>query len=273
MSLKDKVLFITGGSRGIGLATALRAAKDGANIVIASKTVTPHPKLPGTIYTAQEAIIEAGGQCLAIPTDIRDEQQIIKAIDETVNHFGGLDILFNNASAIFPSTVRHTEAKRYDLMFDINGRGSLLCAKYAIPHLLKSKNPHILNNSPPISFDRAPRGMFSLNEHVLKGKTAYMVSKYLMTFWTLGMAEELRSQGIAVNSIWPVTPIDTAAVRNVLPQALSIARSPEIVADACYQIFVQPSREYTGQCLLDEDVLISSGKIDFTQYSLNQDNQ
>lgn len=267
MSLQGKTLFITGASRGIGLATALRAAQDGANIAIAAKTTQPHPKLPGTIYTAAKAIEAAGGQCLPIPTDIRYEDQIIAAIEKTVEQFSGLDILINNASAISPTSVMQTDSKRYDLMHQINGRGSFLCIKHSIEHLKKSDNPHILNDSPPISLDQNSRAMFSLHPKVLSGKTAYITSKYLMTFWTLGLAEELKPMGIAVNSIWPVTPIDTAAVRNILKSILPMARKPEIMADASYVILNKPAATFTGQCLLDEEVLRAEGVEDFSIYS------
>lgn len=266
MSLEGKTLFITGASRGIGLATAIKAAKDGANIVIASKTTKPHPKLPGTIYTAAKAIEKAGGQCLPIPTDIRYEDQIQAAIEQTVEQFSGLDVLINNASAISPSQVISTESKRYDLMHQINGRGSFLCAKYSIPHLEKSDNPHIVFDCPPLSTDLKSPGMFSLHPKILSGKMAYIASKYLMTFWTLGMAEELKSKGIAVNSIWPVTPIDTAAVRNLLKGMISHARKPEIMADATYHIITKKSSEFTGHCLLDEPFLREEGVTDFSVY-------
>ena len=269
MTLKNKVLIISGASRGIGLATAIKAAKDGAHIAILAKTITPHPKLPGTIYTAQKAVEQAGGRCLAIPTDIRDEEAIKHAIMQTVDAFGGIDILINNASAISLTNLAHTESKRYDLMHQINGRGSYLLAKHCLPYLEKATNPHILNDSPPFSFHEKPRGMFSLHPRHLAGKTAYMAAKYLMTFWTIGLAEELKSKGIAVNSIWPVTPIDTAAVRNLIRGALAGARTPEIMADASYAILNKPSKSFTGHCLLDEDVLRAEGITDFDQYRSN----
>lgn len=270
MSLQGKVLFITGASRGIGLATAIRAAKDGACIAIAAKTTTAHPKLPGTIYTAKEAIEQAGGKALAIPTDIRDEASIKDAIALTAKTFGGIDILINNASAIHLAGLAAMEAKRYDLMHQINGRGSYLCAMHCLPHLEKAENPHILNDSPPFSFDLNARGMFSLHPKCLSGKTAYIAAKYLMTFWTLGLSEELKPKGIAVNSIWPTTPIDTAAVRNLLRGALPNARTPEIMADASYLILTKSAKSFTGNCVLDEDILRDAGIDNFEVYKANR---
>ena len=257
-SLKGKTLFITGASRGIGKAIALRAARDGANIAIAAKTTEPHPKLPGTIYTAAEEIEKAGGKALACVVDIRDEAQIAAAVAKAVEKFGGIDILVNNASAISVTGTVDTPMKRYDLMHSVNVRGTFACSQACIPHLKRSSNPHILNNSPPLNMEArwfAP--------HV-----AYTMSKYGMSMCVLGMAEELRSEGIAVNALWPRTVIATAAVKNLLggDETLRGSRKPEIVADAAHAIVTKPSREFTGNFCVDEEVLRKEGVSDFSKY-------
>jgi citronellol/citronellal dehydrogenase len=251
MSLKGKTLFITGASRGIGLAIALRAARDGANIVIAAKTVTDHPKLPGTIYTAAEEVERQGGKALAVACDIRFEEQVEEAFDRAVATFGGIDICVNNASAINLKGTLETDMKRYDLMHQINARGTFLSSKYAIPHLLKAANPHILNMSPPLNMD--PKWF--------KGWVAYTMAKYGMSMCTLGMSAEFKKQGIAVNSLWPETAIATAAVANLLggEEMIKGSRKPEIVADAAHWILTQPSRECTGNFFIDTEVLVRDG--------------
>jgi citronellol/citronellal dehydrogenase len=261
MSLKGKTLFITGASRGIGLAVGLRAARDGANVVIAAKTTQPHPKLPGTIYTAAQEIQQAGGCALPLEVDIRHEDQVRQAIERTHEQFGGLDILVNNASAINLTGTETVEMKRFDLMHSVNTRGSFLCSKYAVPLLKNSDNPHVLMISPPLNMQArwfAP--------HV-----AYTMAKFGMSMCVLGMAEEFRSQGIAFNALWPRTTIATAAIANLLggEQVMQMSRKPEIMADAAYVIFNRPSREFTGNFLIDDDVLIESGVADFRQYQVN----
>jgi citronellol/citronellal dehydrogenase len=260
-SLKGKTLFVTGASRGIGLAIAIRAARDGARIAIAAKTAEPHPKLPGTIYTAAAEIESAGGQALPLVVDIRDEQQVVEAVARTVETFGSIDILVNNASAISLTPTLQTPLKRYDLMHQINTRGTFVCSQACLPHLLKAENPHILNISPPLNMESrwfAP--------HV-----AYTMSKYGMSMCVLGMAEEFRQQGVAVNALWPRTAIATAAVRNLLggEEAIRRCRKPEIMADAAYVILTQPSRTCTGNFFIDEDVLRSAGVTDFTPYAVD----
>jgi citronellol/citronellal dehydrogenase len=259
-TLKGKTLFITGASRGIGKAIALRAARDGANIAIAAKTTQPHPKLPGTIYTAAEEIEKAGGKALACVVDIRDEAQIAAGVAKTVETFGGIDILVNNASAISVTGTLETPMKRYDLMQSVNTRGSFACSQACIPHLKKSSNPHILNNSPPLNIDARWFG-----PHV-----AYTISKYGMSLCVLGMAEELREDGIAVNALWPRTMIATAAVQNLLGGDESIrgSRKPEIMADAAYAIVTRPSRKFTGNFCIDEEILRSEGVKDFSKYQM-----
>lgn len=258
--LQGKTLFITGASRGIGLAIALRAARDGAQIVVAAKTDKPHPKLPGTIHTAVEAIEAAGGRGLAVATDIRFEEQVQAAVDLAVKHFGGIDILVNNASAIQLTGTRETEMSRFDLMHQINVRGTFLTSKLCLPHLLRASNPHILNIGPPLNLE--PRWF--------AGHVAYTMSKYGMSLCVLGMAEEFREQGVAVNSLWPRTAIATAAIQNLLggSEAMRRCRKPEIMADAAHAIFVRDSRRCTGQFFLDEDVLRSEGITDFDPYAV-----
>ena len=258
-SLKDKTIFISGGSRGIGLAIALRAARDGANVAIAAKTSEPHPKLAGTIHTAAAEIVAAGGNALPLLCDIREEGQVRHAIEATVARFGGIDVCINNASAIAMSGTLSTEMKRYDLMNGVNARGTFLCSKLTLPHLLKASNPHILNLSPPLDLD--PK-WFARH-------TAYTIAKYGMSLCTLGMAAEFREQGIAVNSLWPLTAIDTAAVRFALggDAMARSSRTPEIMADAAHAILTRPARECTGNFLIDEEVLRAEGVDDFTRYA------
>jgi citronellol/citronellal dehydrogenase len=259
-NLKDKTLFITGASRGIGLAIALRAARDGANIVIASKTSEPHPKLPGTIHTAAEEIERAGGRALPLSIDIRDEDQIQRGVSEAVAKFGGIDILVNNASAISLTDTISTPMKRYDLMHQVNVRGTFACSQACIPHLKKAKNPHILNNSPPLNM--APKWF--------KNHVAYTMAKYGMSMCVLGMAEELASDGIAVNAIWPRTTIATAAMKMVGgDEALRRCRKPEIMADAAHWILTQDSKKVTGNFFIDEEVLARSGITDFAKYAVD----
>ena len=259
MSLANKVVFITGGSRGIGLEIGKRAARDGAKVVLAAKTAEPHPKLPGTIFTAAEEIIEAGGEALPLVLDVRDEENVLKAVEETASHFGGIDICVNNASAISLTKTPDTDMKRYDLMHQINGRGTYLVSKYCIPHLKKSSNPHILNLAPPLDMKAKWFG-----PHL-----AYTMAKFTMSMCVLGMAEELKADGIAVNGLWPRTAIATAAVKNVLggEELMNISRKPEIMADAAYEIFIKDSKEFTGNFCIDDLVLHESGIKDFTNYA------
>ena len=262
MSLKDKRIFITGGSRGIGLAIALRAAADGAKVAIAAKTADPHPKLPGTIFTAAEEINSAGGTALPIQCDIRDEEQIAQAIDKTVSEFGGLDILINNASAINLTPTLATPAKRFDLMFDVNVRGTFLTSQAAIPHLKDSAkaghNPHILTLSPPLS----------MKAKWFKNHVAYTMAKYGMSMCVLGMSEEFRRDGIAINALWPRTAIDTAALQMIPGIDTAACRKPEILADAAYEILKRPSAECTGNFFVDDEVLASIGITDLDKYSV-----
>ena len=259
-SLKGKTLFITGASRGIGLAIALRAARDGANVVIAAKTAEPHPKLPGTIYTAKAEIEAAGGKALACIVDVRFEEQIREAMDQTVKTFGGLDILVNNASAISLTGTVDTPLKRFDLMHGINTRGTFACSQAAIPLLAKAENPHILNISPPLNME--PRWF---GPHV-----AYTMAKYGMSLCVLGMAEELKPQRIAVNALWPKTVIATAAVQNLLGGDATVkgSRKADIMADAAHVILTRKSTEYTGNFAVDEALLRSAGVTDFSQYAM-----
>ncbi len=256
--LKGKTLFITGASRGIGLAIALRAARDGANVAIAAKTTEPHPKLPGTIFTAAEEIEKAGGKALACVCDIRSEEQIHEAVQKTVARFGGIDILVNNASAISLTGTADTPLKRWDLMHGVNARGTFACSQACLPYLKKAKNPHILNNSPPLNMEARWFG-----PHV-----AYTMAKFGMSMCVLGMAEEFRDEGIAVNALWPRTVIATSAVQNLLggDEVMRGARKPEIMADAAYVILTKPSREFTGQFCIDDEVLRRSGVTDFDRY-------
>lgn len=262
MSLADKKIFITGGSRGIGLAIALRAARDGASVAIAAKTAEVNPKLPGTIFTAADEIRAAGGNAFPIQCDIRDEEQIAHAIGEAAVEFDGIDILINNASAINLTRTEQTPAKRFDLMFDVNVRGTFLTSQAAIPHLRKSavegRNPHILNLSPPLSLD--PKWF--------KNNLAYTMAKYGMSMCVLGMSEEFRREGIAVNALWPRTAIDTAALAMIPGVDLAACRKPEILADAAYAILNRNSRECTGNFFIDDEVLASEGVTDLDQYSV-----
>jgi citronellol/citronellal dehydrogenase len=259
MSLKGKTLFISGGSRGIGLAIALRAARDGANVTIAAKTSEPHPKLPGTIHTAAEAIEKAGGRALPVVCDIREEAQVAEAVGRTVDAFGGIDVCINNASAIQLTGTLETDMKRYDLMHQINTRGTFLVSKMCIPHLKLAANPHILNLAPPLDMDAK----------WFRNHTAYTMAKFGMSMCTLGMSAEFAKAGIAVNSLWPLTAIDTAAVRNLLGgQSLAaMSRLPDIMADAAHAIVTRPSRETTGNFFIDELVLREEGVTDFSAYA------
>ena len=247
MSLKDRTLFMTGGSRGIGLAIALRAAREGANVAFVAKTDQPHPKLPGTIHTAAAEIEAAGGKALPIVGDVRDEGSVADAITQAAERFGGIDICINNASAINLKTIEGTEAKRYDLMQTINARGTFLAIKHCIPHLKQGTNPHILTLSPPLDLD--PRW--------LGAHAPYTLSKYGMSLLTLGAAAELRGAGVAANGLWPRSVIATAAVQNLLggDEVMAKSRTPEILSDAAYAIFSQPSRECTGNLFIDDEVL------------------
>lgn len=257
-SLAGKTLIMSGGSRGIGEAIAVRAAADGANVTLIAKTAEPHPKLPGTIYTAAEAIEKAGGKALPIVGDIRDDASVEAAVAKTVEQFGGIDIVVNNASAIDMTLTEHIGMKRYDLMQDINTRGSFLLAKACIGHLRQAENPHILTLSPPISLDPKWFGQIG---------TAYTIAKFGMSLVTLGLSEELRADGIAANALWPRTTIDTAAVRNVVgAEMVSHSRTPAIMADAAYAIMTKPSREVTGRFFIDDEVLAAEGVTDFAQY-------
>jgi citronellol/citronellal dehydrogenase len=258
MSLKYHTLLITGASRGIGLAIALRAARDGANIAIAAKTDKPHPKLAGTIFTAADEITKAGGNALPLVVDVRDEAQVKDAIEQTVATFGGLDIVVNNASAVQRTPVADTDRRRFDLMHQVNTRGNLMVSKYAIPHLEKAKNPHILMNSPPLDF----------REKWFAGSTAYSIAKYGMSLVVLGLAGELRAKGIAVNALWPRATIATAAIKNLLggERVMRMSRTPAIMADAAYLVFQKPSRSFTGNFLIDDTFLAAEGITDFEQY-------
>jgi citronellol/citronellal dehydrogenase len=258
-TLSGKTLFISGGSRGIGLQIALRAARDGANVALIAKTAEPHPKLPGTVFTAAEEIEAAGGSALPIVGDIRDETQVEAAVAAAVERFGGVDVCVNNASAINLSGTEALEVKRYDLMQDINTRGTFVVSRACIPHLKRSENPHILTLSPPISLE--PRW---LGPHL-----GYTIAKYGMTLCALGFAAEFRDAGIASNALWPRTLIATAAVQNLLggDAAMSASRKPELYADAAYAVLTRPSRECTGNAFLCEDVLAEEGVTDLDAYA------
>ncbi|HVI50709.1 MAG TPA: NAD(P)-dependent oxidoreductase [Candidatus Sulfotelmatobacter sp.] len=259
-SLKGKTLFITGASRGIGKAIALRAASDGANIVIAAKTTEPHPSLPGTIHSAAEEIRAAGGQALALQVDIRDPDQVAQAAKDAAAHFGGIDILINNASAINLTGTLETPAKRFDLMMGVNMRGTFLCSQACLPYLKNAENPHILVMSPPITLE--PRWF---GPHL-----AYTMSKFGMSMCVLGLAEEWKEKGIAVNALWPKTVIATAALA-MLGDAVKTdhCRTTDIVADAAWAVLTRPSRQTTGRFLLDEDVLREEGETDFDKYAVS----
>ena len=258
-SLQGKTLFVTGGSRGIGLAIALKAAAEGANVAIAAKTTEPHPKLPGTIYTAAEEIEKAGGKALALQVDIRDENQITAAVEKTVQTFGGLDILVNNASAISLTGTLDTPMKRYDLMQQVNARGTYATSQACLPHLLKAANPHILMLSPPLS----------MNPRWFKHHVAYTMAKYGMSMCVLGMAEEFRGK-VAVNALWPRTVILTAAVQMLGDKVKpDVCRKPDIVADAAMAIFKRNARTTTGNFYIDDEVLSAEGIHDLSQYAVN----
>jgi len=259
MTLKGRTIVITGASRGIGHAIAVRCAEDGANIVVVAKTTEPHPKLPGTIHTAAADVEKAGGQALAVATDIRDEAQVEAAITAAAARFGGIDILINNASAISLTGTMATPMKRFDLMHQVNTRGTYLCTQKAVPHLAKSSNPHVLNISPPLHSTLTPRWF---GPHV-----AYTMAKYGMSLCALGMAEEFRPLGVAVNALWPRTAIDTEAIRLIAGQQARLkTRRPRIVADAAHWILTQPSRKLTGRFFLDDEVLRNAGVTDFSGY-------
>jgi citronellol/citronellal dehydrogenase len=259
-SLAGKTLFITGASRGIGKAIALRAARDGANVVVAAKTVEPHPKLPGTIFTAAAEIEQAGGHALAVSMDVRDEGQVEAAVAQAVARFGGLDILVNNASAIALTGTLETPMKRFDLMHQVNVRGTYLCSQKAIPHLKAAANPHILNLAPPLAS--------TLQARWFAPHVGYTMAKYGMTLCVLGMAEEFRRDGIAVNALWPRTAIDTEAIRLIAgPDARRLTRSPDIMADAAHFVVTRPSREYSGRFLVDDEVLREAGIDDLSRYN------
>jgi len=257
-TLRDKTIFITGASRGIGKAIAIRAARDGARVVLAAKTSDPHPKLPGTIHSAAAEVENAGGRALACVVDVRSEESIRVAVDRTLATFGGIDVLVNNASAISLTGTLDTPSKRYDLMHQVNVRATFFCSQACLPHLLRAPNPHILNIAPPLE----------LTDKWLAPHLAYTMSKFGMSMCVVGMAGEFRSAGVAVNGLWPRTVIGTAAVRN-LPGGEALehgSRTPEIMADAAHVVVTRPSRERTGQLLIDEDVLREVGVTDFEPY-------
>lgn len=259
-TLLGKTVFITGASRGIGRAIALRCAKEGANVVLAAKTKEPHPTLPGTIHTVAEEVELIGGRALPVQLDVRQEEAIQEAMKESARHFGGIDILVNNASAIYLAPTVETSAKRFDLMFSVNVRATFLCSQAAIPYLIKAPNPHILNLAPPLN----------LEPKWFKNHLAYTLSKYGMSMCTLGMAEEFKGHGIAVNALWPKTTIATKAIEVHFPrEILAASRKPEIVAEAAYAIFLKNSKVTTGNFFIDEQVLRSAGVKDFEAYALN----
>jgi citronellol/citronellal dehydrogenase len=260
IDLKDKTVFISGGSRGIGLAIAKRAAQDGANIIIAAKTAEPHPTLPGTIYSAAEEIEEAGGKALPLICDIRSDEQVHSAVEAGAEKFGGIDICINNASAISLTPTMQTPMKRFDLMQQVNTRGTFLVSQTCIPYLMKSNNPHILNLSPPLN----------LNPRWFGPHSAYTIAKYGMSMCVLGMAAEFKEQGVAVNALWPRTAIATAAVKNLLggDEMIKHSRKPDIMADAAYIILTKKSSTFTGQFCIDDEILIDAGMENLEQYSV-----
>jgi citronellol/citronellal dehydrogenase len=261
-TLKDKTLFITGASRGIGLAIALRAARDGARIVLVAKTTEPNPKLPGTLYTAAEQIEAAGGQALPVPTDIRDENAVAAAVAEGVKRFGGIDILVNNASAISLTPTDATPMKRFDLMFGVNVRGTYCCTQACLPALMQSakagRNPHVLNMSPPLS----------MKPHWFQNHVAYTMAKYGMSECTLGHAAEFKRHGIAVNSLWPRTAIATAALQAIPGIDLNKTRKPEILSDAAHIVLTSDARSTTGNFFIDDALLLQHGVTDFDRYAV-----
>ncbi len=258
MSLKGKTLFVSGGSRGIGLAIALAAAREGANVAIGAKTTEPHPKLPGTIYTAAEEIELAGGRALPMPLDIRDDAAVHAAAKRTAEYFGGIDILVNNASAISLTGTLETPMKRFDLMFGVNVRGTYVCSQACIPYLRKAANPHILTLSPPLN----------MNPRWLAPHVAYTMAKYGMSMCVIGMAQEFRTDGIAVNGLWPRTVIDTAALAMIPGVDRKMCRKPDILADAALAILKRDSRKCTGHLYIDEDVLAQEGVTDLGKYAV-----
>jgi citronellol/citronellal dehydrogenase len=259
-TLEGRTLFITGASRGIGLAIALRAARDGANIAIVAKTAEPHPKLPGTVFTAAAEIEAAGGHALPLATDIRDDEQVARALESTLRQFGGIDILVNNASAISLTSTPGTDMRRFDLMHDINTRGTFLCSKLCLPHLEKAANPHILTLCPPLNIE----------ERWFAPHLAYALAKFGMSLCVLGLAGELRARGIAVNALWPRTVIGTAALQIAMQGASADqrrrVRSPQIMADAAHAILTRDSRRFSGRFCLDEEILREEGVTDFARY-------
>jgi citronellol/citronellal dehydrogenase len=261
MSLQGKTLFVTGASRGIGLAIALRAARDGANVVIAAKTAEPHKHLPGTIYTAAEEIEKAGGKALPLVVDVRDEASVMAGVEQAVARFGGIDICVNNASAIQLTGTLQTEMKRYDLMNQVNARGSFLTSKACLPHLKKAANPHVLMISPPLD----------MNPRWFAGHTAYSMAKYGMSLCVLGMSAEFAADGVAFNALWPRTGIATAAIQFALSgdEGMRRCRKPEIMADAAYGIFNKPARQFTGNFLIDDSFLYGEGVRDFDPYRVD----
>ncbi len=259
-TLLGKTMFVTGGSRGIGLAIALRAARDGANIAIAAKTTEPHAKLPGTIYSAAEEIEAAGGKALPLMMDVREEASVASALARTAEAFGGIDIVVNNASAIQLTDSQATDMRRFDLMLGVNTRGTFMVSKLAVPYLAKAANPHILALSPPLD----------IRETWFAPHTAYSIAKYGMSLVVLGLAGELRAKGIAVNALWPRTTIATSAIKYVVGEALMrMSRTPEIMADAAHAIFVKPARDFTGQFLIDDTFLAAEGVTDFDRYRVD----
>ena len=262
-SLAGKTLFITGASRGIGLAIAVRAAQDGANVVIAAKSSVPNPRLPGTIHSAAHEVEAAGGKALPIKCDIREEDEVKAAVAQAVERFGGIDILVNNASAIWLAGIEETPMKRFDLMQQVNARGSFLCAQACLPHLLKAPNPHILTLAPPPS----------LKVKWWAAHTGYTLAKMGMSFVTLGLAGELASKGIAVNALWPRTIIATDALNMIPGVPIDRCRKPTIVADAAHEVLTREAKGFTGNFLIDEDVLHASGVTDFTWYAMDASQQ
>lgn len=260
-AFKGKTVFITGASRGIGKAIGLRLAKEGANIVVAAKTTEAHPKLPGTIYTAAEEMKAVGGQSLAVFLDVRNEEIVQAAVDKAVETFGGIDILINNASAISLTPTEYTSMKRYDLMHQVNVRGTFLSTKTCLPHLRKAENPHVLNLSPPLN----------MSAEWFANHVAYTMTKYGMSMCVLGMAQEFKDDGIAVNALWPRTTVATAAVQNLLggDAMIQASRKPEIVAEAAYYILQRESKECTGNFFIDDEILMMEGIHDMTPFAVN----